>query len=216
MSDPGGVESTPEPGPDGPSYGGGTETAASRGGARHRSPAPAQLRIGSELLVAVLVIALGAAVGIVAGLVWAAVAPHIPVAAQLAGRETANKALVGQDLAFAAVAATAGVVVVALVLAAGGLRDRRGRDLVRGPGAVLGLAIGGLVGAFVADLVGKARRDPGFVSALHRLAPHLPASVQPVYSSAYAFQLRTLGLVVVWPIVAVLVHAIVVRLSSTD
>jgi hypothetical protein len=170
---------------------------------------------GREAAIGVAVAAGCAVLGAAAGLVWAAVAARIPLADQLRGKETADKALIGQDLSFAAVTAVAGVVAVALVLLAG--RWRRGdRILVRGPGAAAGLALGGIAGSVVAAVVGRASRSPEFTSALARLAPHLPPSVRPVYAAAYAFQLRAAGLVMVWPVVALLLHLLAVRVSGDD
>jgi hypothetical protein len=165
-----------------------------------------------EAVVAVWILAFSAALGAVAGLVWSALAEHIPIHALLTDSETADKALIGQDLTFAYVTATAGVLVVGLALAL--TARHQWRERVVGPGASIGLALGGVAGAWIADLVGKAQRDPAFSTALHRLGPHLPQLYVDLELAAHQFQLRALGLLLVWPLLAVAVHAVAARASK--
>jgi hypothetical protein len=115
----------------------------------------------------------------------------------------------GQDVVFAAATAAAGVLAVLLLLAAGRWAGRRLSTL--GPGATLGLAAGGVAGSFVAAALGHARSHPqAFAAAFARLTPHLPAALRATYVPGFDFSLKAHGLLAVWPLVAVVLHGLLV------
>lgn len=128
------------------------------------------------------------------GLVWEAVSPHLRLAAAINGSEEAFRAEVAADGRFLLVSLAAGVLSAAVALAVG----RR-----RGPGVVAGLLTGGLLGAALAARLGQHIRHDATLSALRALGG--TAEVLPVVD----FRLRLLGLIVVWPLVAVVLYSVV-------
>ena len=97
-----------------------------------------------EAVILVLAAAYSTLVGGVMGLIWPRVAPHIDVInAYYEGSVAANKALIGDDVWFGFLGILAAIVCVSTLLLTA-------RDLGRGPGAVLGVAIGGVLGSLVA------------------------------------------------------------------
>ncbi len=168
-----------------------------------------------EVAAGLAVAAISAGFGAIAGIVWAHLARHIPAAQLLNEAERADKQMLGWDLSFAAVTATAGVLVVALLVLAGRF-GRRLRTWLSGPGTNLGLAFGGLAGAWLTNVVGSAMRDSDFKSALHRLVPQITHALRTLELNAHQFGLRSLGFLVVWPLIAVLLHALVVSLGRED
>src|SRR3954469_11679245 len=112
----------------------------------------------AELVAGVAVAAYVTLFGAVAGLVWAGLAPQLSVPQLVAQSSSVYRAQIGADAWFLLVGTVAGAlcaVVLALVL-------RR-----RGPGALLGLIVGGLAASFVADRVGFLAQRGSTVSALH-------------------------------------------------
>lgn len=168
----------------------------------------------SEAVVALWVAAFSAILGQVAGLVWSALAVHTPYRALFTDAAVADKQLIGQDLTFGYVVATAAVIAVALLLWIGRQPGLRGRIL--GPGASLGLVAGGVAGSVVANAVGQLQRDPPLIAALDRLGPQLPAATRTLELAAHQFELRAAGLLMVWPLVAVLVHLAAVSRAGSS
>ena len=148
-----------------------------------------------DFLVTTLALVAG---GAAVGLVWAAVAPQLAIVSALRGSEAAFKAEIGADFWFLVVGTAAGVVSAAVVLA-------MHRD---GPGTSLGLAAGGITGGFVADRVGYLAHHAATLDALHSVGVSLRA-LQDFGLDPF-FELRALGVIVAWPLAAVLVHAVVV------
>lgn len=147
-----------------------------------------------DLLAGALTAVIGLLLGGPVGLVWEAISPHLHLAAAVDGSEEAFRAEVAADGRFLVISAVVGVLcgVAALVLA------RR-----RGPGVVAGLVAGGLLGAAVAARLGQHARHDTILSALEKLGASEGAL--PVVD----FRLRTLGLLVVWPLVAAVTYAVV-------
>jgi hypothetical protein len=140
-------------------------------------------------------------VGGVVGEIWRAVASRVDVRMAAAGSDAATKALLDDDVQFAALGALAGLllaVTVAVLLRRGGV----------GPGAVLGLAAGGVVGGLVAAHVGELARQHEFaIATLHHRFPHAKRAALAAFRTTVKFQLRTHAALLAWPIVATVVVA---------
>ncbi|HEU5033357.1 MAG TPA: hypothetical protein VFT62_01220 [Mycobacteriales bacterium] len=150
------------------------------------------------LAVVASVMLLGPAVG----LIWAAVAPRLSLLDVAGGSEEAFRADIGADFRFLVIAVIAGVV---CALVAGVLRRE-------GPGIILGLGVGGLAAAFVADRVGYLAARGDQLAALHLLG--VPARVFEDAGIDPFLELRALAIVVVWPLVAVVLHTLVQALRA--
>jgi hypothetical protein len=167
-------------------------------------PAPeateARVKWRSEVLVGVLVVAYSVVLGGAVGLIWARVAPHIDLVAAINGSEAATKALLGDDMWLALLGIIAGVVSVAVLALVA-------RDAGSGPGAVIGLAVGGLLGSLVAARVGHLVRQPHIVADLHTSFPGITHHSVTVIVGYFDFRVRATAVLVAWPLAAVLVHA---------
>lgn len=130
----------------------------------------AQVRVGA-LIVAVL-----AVVGALLGPVWEAWSPPGPAGLLLPAGVQADEteAWVASDGRFALLTAVVGAVAGVLAWYLPRLRQ------VRGPYAALALAVGGIVGALLTDLVGWALRGDGrhYSCGSATCVDHLPLSVQ--------------------------------------
>jgi hypothetical protein len=132
------------------------------------------------------------------GLLWAAVAPRLNVAAGISGSETAFTAQADIDATFGFICLAAGIV-------AGGLARWRAADA--GWPLPVGLAGGGLAGSLLAGWIGHLVRSPG---ALHQLPPHAPAYVAGLVD----VKVRATGLYLVLPVTALLVLALALWLPA--
>lgn len=137
--------------------------------------------------------------GAVTGLVWAAVAPKLSVAGVVAGHESPFRAQIGADVWFLLVGASAGVLTAAVALLLG----------ADGPSASAGLGVGGFAAAFVADRVGWLTQHGDLLDALRALQLD-PAHIN---LGLLDFRVRALGVLVAWPLAAIVVHtcAVAVR-----
>jgi hypothetical protein len=153
-----------------------------------------RLRAGAPALVASLAVAVGtAALGVVAGLIWAAVAPRpllvmtSPGAAALVNTETS--AFIAADAAFCLVCLAGGVVSGALGYL---FAVRR-----HGPLAMVGLIAGSVAAAFVARWVGE---QSGTAVLQHLLA------TRPTGARFYdSLKLGATGALACWPLAAAVV-----------
>lgn len=138
--------------------------------------------------------------GAVAGLVWAAVAPKLSVAGVVAGHESPFRAQIGADVWFILVGASAGVLTAAVAL------------LLRadGPAASAGLGVGGIAAAFVADRVGWLTQHGDLLDALRALNLD-PANIN---LGLLDFRVRALGVLVAWPLAAIVVHTCAVAIRG--
>ena len=152
--------------------------------------------VATAIVTALFVVLLGPA----AGLVWSAVAPRLSVSALVANSDAAFHAQIGADAWFLLVGGVAGVLCTLGALAVG-RRD--------GPGLAVGLAVGGLAAAFVADRVGYLHDNQSTVKALRALGAHPDGSL----IAELDFRIRALGVLPVWPIASLVVLAIVVAAS---
>jgi hypothetical protein len=139
--------------------------------------------------------------GSVAGLVWTALAPKLSVPRVLLGSEAPFRSQIGADAWFLLVAAAAGVLCALVAQAVGGI----------GPGVMAGLAVGGAAAAVVADRVGYLAHRGTTLAALHA------AGVDPagVNLGVIDFRVRALGVLVAWPLAAVVVQTVAVAVRGS-
>lgn len=156
----------------------------------------------AEALVVILATAYSTLLGALMGLVWPRVAPHIDaINAYFHGSVTANKALLGDDVWFGFLGLlTAVICVVVLRLISA--------DLSRGPGAVIGLAAGGVVGSLVAAHVGTAVQQPHLVASVHAQMANVKATDITRILYYFNFKLRTNEMLLAWPITTVVLVGI--------
>jgi hypothetical protein len=116
----------------------------------------------------------------------------------LRGSAGGFRAEAGADFHFLVVGLVVGVV-------CGLAAVRLGRD---GPGASLGLGVGGLLAGLVAARVGYLANRGGTLASLHHFGVKL--SVLDHFHLDPFFKVRALGVLVAWPIAAVIVHSLIV------
>jgi hypothetical protein len=158
--------------------------------------------VRAEILLGAVVAAFSALLGAAVGLIWAAGAPRVHLAAAIDGSESAAKPLIGDDVRLAVLGIIAGVLVAVVVLVAG-------RHRARGPGEVLGLAVGGVLGALVAARVGDVARQQEMVQALAAAVPGVTSGESSRLLGFFGFRVRATGVLMLWPIAAVVVHLLV-------
>ncbi|HET6817089.1 MAG TPA: hypothetical protein VFH66_07690 [Mycobacteriales bacterium] len=164
----------------------------------YQPPAVAQaevVRWPHDALVALLTATMVTLTGAVVGLIWSATAPKLSLRAVVAGSEATFKSQIGADGRFLFLGLIAGVICAGVVVALG----------ERGPGAVLGLAVGGVLAALVANRVGVVAQQDATLSALRSLGiPHSAHVLDLV-----GFRVRAQGVLLAWPIAALVVHGLV-------
>jgi hypothetical protein len=153
---------------------------------------PAGLRTGGDLRAGLVCLSALVVAGPLLGLVWAAVAPRLDVAAGIGGSETAFTAQADIDATFGFVCLGAGII-------AGALARWRAPD--GGWPVGVGLGGGGLAASLLAGWVGHLVRSPG---VLHRLPPHTSGYIVGLVD----LRVRSHGLYLVLPFVALLVLAL--------
>jgi hypothetical protein len=160
-----------------------------------------------EVLVGCLVAGFSVVLGAAVGLVWPRVAPHVDLVAALGGSEAATKALLGDDLWLALLGLIAGIVSVAVL-------NLVARDAAVGPGAVLGLAVGGLLGSLVAAHVGHLVQHPHVVGQLASAYPGISAHAITSVLGYFDFRVRAGAVLLAWPVAAVAMQMGVVLLRT--
>jgi hypothetical protein len=153
-----------------------------------------------EAVVAGLVTAYSVLLGAAVGLIWPHVSPHLDLVRAVDGSEAAAKALLGADMWLALLGIVAGIVASATMTFLAG-------DAGRGPGGMIGLAIGGLLGSLVAASVGHLAQHPHFTSELKAAFPGITAEQITLIRGYFGFSLRLKSVLLAWPIAAVAVHA---------
>lgn len=150
-----------------------------------------QQELRDFLLVAVYVVLSGPVVG----LLWSASGPKLDLLRALRGSGQAWRAEVGADVHFGLWCLAAGAVCGAVVV------------LLRmdGPAVIAGLAAGGLGAAFVADRVGYLLNRGDTLDFLHSRSVSLHVLTHD-YGIDPFFKLRALGVVVAWPMAALVVY----------
>jgi hypothetical protein len=153
----------------------------------------------AEALVGLLVVAYSVVLGAGVGLIWPRVAPHLHLVAAINGSEAATKALLGDDLWLALLGIIAGVVSVALLAIVA-------RDAGDGPGGVVGLAVGGVLGSLVAAQVGHLVQHPHVVASLRSSFPGITRHSVKTILGYFDFKVRANAVLLAWPTAAVLVR----------
>jgi hypothetical protein len=147
---------------------------------------------------AVLVALTGAWVG----LVWGATGPTLDLHQVVAGSSNAFRSEVAADLTFLALTAGAGLLCAAVALA-----TRR-----EGPGIVAGLAVGGSLAAVVADRIGYLATRDDMTHLMGSIGVSL-AALEHVGINPF-FKVRALGVMVAWPLVAVVAYWIAIAIRG--
>lgn len=162
----------------------------------------------AEATILVLATAYSTLLGGVLGLIWPRLAPHIDVInAYYRGSVAASKALLGDDVWFGFLGILAGIVCVALLLLTAG-------DLGRGPGAVIGVAAGGLLGSLAAAHLGTAVQQPHIVASIHEQVKGVkPADVTRILHF-FTFKVRAHEVLLAWPVTGVVLVALNVVVRS--
>jgi hypothetical protein len=158
------------------------------------TPGPPAVRWRHDGCVLLVTTALVAIAGAVVGLIWSATAPKLSIRELAAGSEATFKSQVGADARFLLLSIIAGIVCAAIVLAFG----------QRGPGAVLGLAVGGVLAALVANRVGVVAQHDATLSTLKSLGLAHSARVLDLVG----FRVRAQGVLLAWAIAALVVHGL--------
>jgi len=157
-------------------------------------PAP---EVAVALLTAIYVALLGPA----AGLVWAAAAPKLSIPALVANSDAVFHAQIGADAWFLLVGGIAGG--LSALIAWLVVRDET-------PGLAIGLAVGGIVAALIADRVGYLHERGATTRALEAIGAHPTGSA----ISEIDFRIRALGVLTVWALAALVVLGIIMALRS--
>jgi hypothetical protein len=160
---------------------------------------------GAEIVMAVLVSAYSVLAGGVVGLIWPRVAPHVQIKRAALGSEAASKALLGDDLWLALLGICAAAACAAVLAVSA-------REAGRGPGGVVGLAVGGLLGSLVAVHIGHIVRHPQLQAEVHTSFPRLNSAEIARVLGYFDFTLRAKALLLAWPIAGVVLQAAVVVL----
>jgi hypothetical protein len=148
------------------------------------------LRHAPDLRAAGLAVVLSAVLGPLAGLLWNALAPRVLVgnnSGTVYWLAPESKTFVAQDGWFAGVTVLAGLITVTVVA----LMVRRGAI-----GAAIGLAVGGVVGSLAALATGVLV-GPGDV---------VDQADFTSGSFAAPLELRSVGFIFAWPLIAIIVH----------
>ncbi|ONH30473.1 hypothetical protein [Pseudofrankia asymbiotica] len=133
-----------------------------------------------------------AAAGPLLGLLWAAAAPHLDVAASISGSENAFTTQADIDATFGFICLGAGI-------AAGVLARLRAADA--GWPVPVGLTAGGFAGSLLAGWIGHLVRSPGVLD-------QLPPNAGSYVISLVDMRVRSTGLYLVLPLTALLVLAL--------
>lgn len=150
------------------------------------------------LLVAVYVVLTGPIVG----LLWSASGPKLDLFRALRGSGRAWRAEAGADVHFGLICIAAGAVCAAVAVLLS----------MDGPAVPAGLAVGGLGAAFVADRVGYLLNRGDTLDLLHARSVSLHTLSQ--YGIDPFFKVRALGVVVAWPIAALVVYVSAVAIRD--
>lgn len=156
-----------------------------------------------EARIALVVGAFVTLLGSVVGVVWHAVASKPALLDVASASEGAMKLLIGEDLWLGLLGVFAGVVSVALLRVVTS-------SAADGPGAQLGLAVGGLLAMLVAARTGHLIAHDSLAAALRSKYPDADPSVVTYLAKLFAFKLRMKAVLLSWPFAAVLLNAFIV------
>jgi hypothetical protein len=154
-----------------------------------------------EARTAAVVAVFAALLGSVVGVIWHAAAPTVGILAAVNGSAAAMKPFVGDDVWLGFLGVIAGIVcVLVLVVVA--------PEASRGPGAQLGLAVGGLLGMLVAARIGHRIGHHHVVEALQAAFPRGNAAGIRSVASLLDFKVRATGVLLSWPVASVVLGAV--------
>lgn len=157
-----------------------------------------QLELAAASWVTVFVTVAGGAVG----LIWSALAPKLSIARLAAQSDATFRAQAGADAWFLIVAGVAGLLCAVVVCGPFGQR---------GPGAALGLGLGGGLGSLVADRIGYLSEHGSTSAALQALGLHPAGSVV----AEIDFRVRALGVLTAWSLMSMLALGVAVAIESS-
>jgi hypothetical protein len=160
-----------------------------------------------EIVTGAVVAVYSTLLGAAAGPLWYQLAPRLNLVSANNGSSSATKTLIGDDLWLALVAALAGVVCVVLLTVVA-------PRALGGPGTVVGLAVGGVLGALVAAHIGHRLGHDHIASSLSRLFPGAPHRQVNAFLGYYDFKLRAVGVAMAWPLAAVVADLAVLGARS--
>lgn len=150
--------------------------------------------VRTEALIAVLLLAGSALLGVLAGLLWHWLAPKVPLYADSSAvylKDPEGEQAVGADGTFALIGAGAGLVAAAVAY----WRTRRRQG---GVTVALGLVAGGLLGGYIAMKLGTALGPGGNVIATAKSVPTGSTFYGPL-------KLTAKGVLLTWPAAAMVV-----------
>jgi hypothetical protein len=147
--------------------------------------------------------------GSVVGVVWHALAPQIGIVAAAEGSASAMKALIGDDAWLGLLGALAGVLCV-LVLTVVAPKQSHG------PGAMLGLAVGGLLAMLVAARVGHLIGHRELTNVLQDGFPGITPKGVKLVLSYFDFSVRATAVLLAWPFASVLVNGLIVWVRTSN
>jgi hypothetical protein len=87
-------------------------------------------------------------------------------------------------------------------------------DATSGPGAVLGLAVGGVLGSLVAAQVGHLVQHPHVLADLRVAYPGITRQSTATILGYFDFRVRAKAVLVAWPLAAVIGHTLVTILRQ--
>jgi hypothetical protein len=163
----------------------------------------------AEIWIAGAVTAFAALFGALVGVVWHAVAPRIHIVAAAQGSSAAMKPLIGDDLWLGVLGVAAGIICVALLILVA-------PHASKGPGAQLGLAVGGALGMLVAARVGHLIGHRDLTALIKSNYPTAGPSFVSLVLSYFDFKVRLTGVLLSWPFVSVLLSVFIVGLRTVN
>jgi hypothetical protein len=162
-----------------------------------------------EAAYAFVVATFSTVLGGLVGVVWYAVAPRLGIVAVAHGSSATMKSLISDDLWLAFLGAVAGIVCVAALL----LVSPRA---ARGPGATLGLGVGGLLGMLVAARVGHLLGHPHLADALRSAFPDVPLKALDYYVHLFDYTVRAKAVLLAWPFAAVALNSVILAARTEN
>jgi hypothetical protein len=161
----------------------------------------------AEIITAVVLAIFVALLGSAVGLIWHAVAPHVDVHAAINNPEEKTRALMGDDLWLGLLGLIAGVVCVVLVIVVV-------PESFDGPGALVGLVVGGFLAMYVADRVGYLVSGSSLRTTLNAAFPDASPQGVGTVVRLLDFKVRAMAVMVSWPVASLLVSTSITWLRA--
>ncbi|HVS69472.1 MAG TPA: hypothetical protein VHA79_06195 [Mycobacteriales bacterium] len=167
-----------------------------------------RVRWRQEAANAVVVTAFSTLLGGLVGVIWYALAPRLAIVAVAHGSSAPMKSLISDDVWLAFIGLVAGILCVAA------LRVVSPRASL-GPGATLGLGVGGLLGMLVAARVGHLLGHPYLSDAIRAAYPGVSVKALDYYVHLFDYTVRAKAALLAWPFAAVALNTVLV-LNRTE